>query len=166
METKSLGHAKYFLLLVDDASRMAFVYFLKEKNQVLMFFKEFQNMVEKQTGNRIKNLRTDNGGEFCSQQMEDYLKSKGIIHQKTNPYTPEQNGLCERFNRTVVERARCLLFEAELNKSFWAEAVNTAVYLKNRSPASGLGEMTPFQKWTGIKLDLSHVALHAPDGKR
>jgi transposase InsO family protein len=146
METKSIGQAKYFLLFVDDASRMSFVYFLKEKNQALQRFKEFRGMVENQTESKIKTLRTDNGGEFCSQQMESYLKAAGITHQKTNPYTPEQNGLCERFNRTIVERAKCLLFEAELDKSFWAEAVNTAVYLKNRSPASGLGQMTPFER--------------------
>jgi hypothetical protein len=118
-------------------------------------------------------LRTDNGGEFCSQQMESYLKAAGITHQKSNPYTPEQNGLCERFNRTIVERAKCLLFEAELDKSFWAEAVNTAVYLKNRSPASGLGQMTPFERWTGRKPDVSHVRVfgspamaHIPKNKR
>jgi transposase InsO family protein len=173
METKSIGQAKYFLLFVDDASRMSFVYFLKEKNQALQRFKEFRGMVENQTESKIKTLRTDNGGEFCSQQMESYLKAAGITHQKTNPYTPEQNGLCERFNRTIVERAKCLLFEAELDKSFWAEAVNTAVYLKNRSPASGLGQMTPFERWSGRKPDVSHVRVfgspamvHIPKNKR
>ncbi|CAK1592203.1 unnamed protein product [Parnassius mnemosyne] len=97
----------------------------------------------------------------------------GIIHQKTNPYTPEQNGVSERFNRTIVERARCLLFEAKLDKSFWAEAVNTVVYLKNRSPASGLDQKTPIEIWTGHKPDLSHVRIfgspvmtHVPKNKR
>lgn len=173
MESKSLGGARYFLLFVDDASRMSFVYFLKEKNQALKYFKEYQSLVEKQTGNKIKVLRTDNGGEFCSQEMENYLKTEGIVHQKTNPYTPEQNGLCERFNRTIVERAKCLLFEAKLEKKFWAEAVNSAVYLKNRTPASGLGDITPFEKWTCRKPDLSHVRVfgspvmvHIPKNKR
>lgn len=91
--------------------------------------------------------------------MENFLKQVGIVHQKTNPHTPEQNGLSERFNRTVVERARCLLFEEDLDKSFWAEAVNTAVYLINRTPAASLGMMTPFEKWTGRKPDLSHVRI-------
>lgn len=173
MEVRSIGQARYFLLFVDDASRMAFVYFLKEKNQALRYFKEFQSMVENQKGTKIKTLRTDNGGEFCSDMMENYLKETGIIHQKTNPYTPEQNGLSERFNRTIVERARCLLFDAKLEKSFWAEAVNTAVYLKNRSPASGLGHKTPIEIWTGRKPDLSHIKLfgspvmmHVPKNKR
>ncbi|CAG9132679.1 unnamed protein product [Plutella xylostella] len=95
-----------------------------------------------------------------------------IIHQKTNPYTPEQNGLSERNNRTIVERARCLLFEAELDKKFWAEAANTAVYLKNRSIASGI-EKTPYEMWFSRKPDLQHlrvfgstVMVHIPKEKR
>ncbi|GBP61401.1 Retrovirus-related Pol polyprotein from transposon TNT 1-94 [Eumeta japonica] len=173
MEVRSVGQARYFLLFVDDASRMAFVYFLKEKNQVLQHFKEFHSMVRNQKGTKIKTLRTDNGGEFCSDMMEKYLKESGIIHQKTNPYTPEQNGLCERFNRTIVERARCLLFDAKMEKELWAEAVNTAVYLKNRSPAPGLGQITPIEMWTGCKPDLGHIRvfgspamMHVPKAKR
>lgn len=173
METRSIGQARYFLLFIDDFSKMAFVYFLKEKNQVFQKFKEFKVMVENQTGCNIKTFRTDNGGEYCSQQMESYLKAAGIIHQKTNPYTPEQNGLSERFNRTIVERARCLLFEGKLKKKFWAEAVNVAVYLKNRSPASGLEQMTPLERWTGKKPNLNHVRVfgstamvHIPKNKR
>lgn len=163
METKSIGQAKYFLLFIDDASRMTYVYFLKEKNQVFQHFKEFRVLVENQTGNKIKVLRTDNGGEFCSREMENYLKQTGIIHQKTNPHTPQQNGVSERFNRTVVERARCLMFESDLDKSFWGEAVNTAVYLMNRTPVASLGMMTPFEKWTGRKPDLSHVRIFGSD---
>ncbi|CAH2088581.1 unnamed protein product [Euphydryas editha] len=87
------------------------------------------------------------------------LESSGLVHQKTNSHTPEQNGLCERLNRTIVERARCLLFDAKLAKSLWAEAVNTAVYLRNRSPASGLSQMTPYERRTGKKPDLEHVRI-------
>lgn len=172
MEQVSLGQARYFLLFVEDYSRMAFVYFLKAKNQALKYFKEFKVLVETQTGKKLKTLRTDNGGEFCSAEFEDYLKKNGIVHQTTNPYTPEQNGLCERLNRTVVERARCLLFEANLEKRFWAEAINTAVYLRNRTLASGL-QKTPYELWSGKKPDLSHVRIfgspamvHIPKIKR
>lgn len=160
MENKSLGQARYFLLLVDDYSRMAFVYFLKSKDETFSYFKQFKNLVENQTSTKIKILRTDNGGEFCSAQMENYLKQTGIIHQKTNPYTPQQNGLCERYNRSVVEKAKCLLFDAKFDKALWAEAVQTAVYLKNRSPAAGLQRCTPFELWTGKKPDVSHVRVY------
>ncbi|CAG4955863.1 unnamed protein product [Colias eurytheme] len=160
MENKSLGQARYFLLLVDDYSRMAFVYFLKCKDETFSYFKQFKSLVENQKSTKIKILRTDNGGEFCSAQMENYLRQTGIIHQKTNPYTPQQNGLCERYNRSIVEKAKCLLFDAKFDKILWAEAVQTAVYLKNRSPAAGLQHHTPFELWTGKKPDVSHVRVY------
>lgn len=159
METKSIGLSRYFLLFVDDYSRMSFVYFMKHKNEVFKNFKEFKAMVEKQKNANIKILRTDNGGEFCSKVMEDFLKSFGILHQKTNPYTPEQNGMSERNNRTIVEKAKCLLFDAKLDKRFWAEAVSTAVYLKNRSIASGLNDKTPYEMWHEKKPILSHIRI-------
>jgi len=151
MEVKSIGGSRYFVIFEDDYSRMTFVYLIKTKDLVLECFKDFKNMVENQQNLRIKALRTDNGGEFCSQDFENLLTKAGIIHQKTNPYTPEQNGISEWMNRTIVEKARYLLFDAELEKRFWAEAVNTAVYLRNRSIASGLNDKTPFEIWTGRK---------------
>lgn len=158
METISEGKSRYFLLFVDDYSRMAFVYFLKAKNEALKYFKIYKALVEKQTEKSIKILRTDNGGEFCSTEFESFLNKEGIVHQKTNPHTPEQNGLCERLNRTVVERARCLLFDAKMEKKFWAEAVNTAVYLRNRTLASGL-QKTPYELWSGRKPNLEHIRV-------
>ncbi|KAJ0169549.1 hypothetical protein K1T71_014734 [Dendrolimus kikuchii] len=121
----------------------------------------------------IKTFRSDNGTEFCSKEMEIFLKQSGIVHQRTNPYSPEQNRMCERFNRTIVEKARCLLFDAKLDKNFWAEAVHTAVYLKNRSLATGLPQRTPYEVWMGRKSDVSHIRLfgskvmvHIPKIKR
>lgn len=172
MEVKSIGGARYFLLFIDDFSRMVFIYFLKAKSEALSYFKEFKSIVENQQNKKIKILRTDNGREYCSNDFEDFLKSGGIVHQKTNNYTPEQNGLSERSNRTIVERARCLLFEAELEKKFWAEAANTAVYLRNRCTASGI-DTTPYEMWTGRKPNLqnirifgSPVMVHVPKEKR
>lgn len=172
METKSIGGARYFLLFIDDYTRMTFIYFLKAKSEVLSYFKEFKSMAENFQNKKIKMLRTDNGQEYCNNDFENFLKKHGIIHQKTNPYTPEQNGLSERSNRTIVEKARCLLFEANLEKKFWAEATNTAVYLKNRSIASGI-EKTPYEAWTGKIPNLEHIRIfgspvmaHIPKEKR
>lgn len=159
METKSIGGAQYFVLFIDDHSRMTFIYFLKHKNEVFNIFKNFKAMAENQQNKKIKVLRTDNGGEFCSSEIENYLQKEGIIHHKTTAYTPEQNGVCERANRTIVEKARCLLFDAKLEKKFWAEAANTAVYLKNRSVTSRLGSKTPYEVWYQKKPDLSHIRL-------
>ncbi|CAG4970927.1 unnamed protein product [Colias eurytheme] len=173
MENLSIGGSRYYVLFVDDFSKMAFVYFMKAKSEVFKYFVEFQSMVEKQKDRKIKILRTDNGGEFCGQEFEKYLKKQGIVHQRTNAYTPEQNGLCERMNRSIVEKARCLIFDADLDKKFWSEAVNTSVYLRNRSVVTGLNNRTPYEVWTGQKPNLSHlrifgskVMVHVPKQRR
>ncbi|CAG4939045.1 unnamed protein product [Colias eurytheme] len=173
MENLSIGGSRYYVLFVDDFSKMAFVYFMKAKSEVFKYFVEFQSMVEKQKDRKIKILRTDNGGEFCGQEFEKYLKKQGIVHQRTNAYTPEQNGLCERMNRSIVEKARCLIFDADLDKKFWSEAVNTSVYLRNRSVVTGLNNRTPYEVWSGQKPNLSHlrifgskVMVHVPKQKR
>lgn len=173
MESLSIGGSRYYVLFIDDYSRMAFIYFMKNKNEVFRIFKEFQFMVEKQKERKIKVLRTDNGGEFCSHDFEKYLKQQGIIHQKTNAYTPQQNGLSERMNRSLVEKARCLMFDAGLPKKFWAEAVNTSLYLRNRSVVAGLNNRSPYEVWTQKKPNLSHIRIfgskvmtHVPKEKR
>lgn len=159
MEEMSIGGSKYFLILEDDYTRMCFVYFLKSKDEVFKCFQEFKQMVENQKGKKIKIFRTDNGGEFCSNNFEIFLKNCGIIHQTTNPYTPQQNGLSERMNRTIVERARCLLYDAKAHKKLWAEAVNTAVYIRNRCIAAGLENKTPYEMWHGRKPNLGHMKI-------
>ena len=157
MSKTSLGKTRYFLTFIDDKSRMTFVYFLRSKDEVFTKFKEFKSLVENQTGKRIKTLRSDNGGEYTSHNFQRYLKAQGILHQKTAPYTPEQNGVAERANRTIVEKARCMLQEYGMNHEFWAEAVNTAVYLKNRSPTQALSNSTPFEAWSGKKPNVAHL---------
>lgn len=159
MEHTSIGGSRYFLLFIDDHSRMTFVYFLRNKNEALKYFKQFKAEVENQTKNKVKILRSDNGLEYCNKEFDMFLNKSGILHQKTNPYTPEQNGLSERFNRTIVEKARCMLFDANLGKQFWAEATSTAVYLQNRTVAASLGYKTPYEIWNGTKPDISHVRI-------
>ncbi|XP_062541494.1 uncharacterized protein LOC134209531 [Armigeres subalbatus] len=132
MEKPSLGGNKYFVTFIDDASRMTFVYFLKSKKDVFEAFKEFKTYSETQTGRKLKCLRTDNGGEYVGKHVVEFLKTHGIRHETTVPHNPEQNGLAERMNRTIQERARCLLFEGKMDKRFWAEAASTAVYLINQ----------------------------------
>lgn len=170
MEVASIGGSRYYLLLVDDYSRMAYIYFLKQKSQALDCFKEFKAKVENELDKKIKTIRSDNGLEFCNKEFDNFLKVNGIVHQRTNPYTAEQNGLCERQNRTVVEKARCLLYDSGLGTEFWAEACNCAVYLRNRTVASGVDGKTPFEMWTGTQPDLSlfgsTVMVHIPKQKR
>ena len=158
MEVDSIAGSKYFVTFIDDYSRQVFVYFLSFKSEVFEAFKSFEAMVTRQTGRNIKVLRTDNGGEYVNNRMKRYLSSSGIIHQTTVPYSPQQNGIAERANRTIVEKARCMLFEAKLSKKLWAEAVLTATYLMNRSPHQAL-TLTPIELWSGKKPDLSHLRV-------
>lgn len=141
-------------------------------SEVFDRFKEFHSKVERQTGRKMKCLRTDGGMEYKLKEVQNYLKKRGIVHQTTVPYNPEQNGLAERMNRTLVERAKSMMFDAKLHKKFWAEAINTASYLVNRSIASGTGKM-PEEVWTGAAVDLSNLRIfgtpamtHIPKEKR
>lgn len=106
----------------------------------------------------MKILRTDNGKKFTSNKLQVLLRRLGIRHQTTVDYTPEQNGLAVRGNRTIVERARCMLSEAKLPKALWMEATAKAVYLANRSPTKG-HDKTPGEVWTGHKQDLAHICV-------
>lgn len=116
LEVNSLGGARYFLTLIDDYSHKVFIYMLKTKDEVTECFKDFKNFVENQTERKIKILRSDNGGEYLSTSLMSYLKKAGIQHQLTAAYTPEQNGIAERMNRTIIEKVRCMLFDSNLTK--------------------------------------------------
>ena len=155
MSTQSLGGCEYFLTLIDDKTRYTWVYILKRKDQVFKQFLEWKALAENSTGQKLKVLRSDNGGEYTSKEFESYLRQEGIRHELTTPKCPEQNGVAERMNRTIVETARCMLAEAKLPRSFWAEAVSTAVYLRNRSPTSAVKGMTPYQSLTGEKPEVN-----------
>ena len=154
---KSLGGGQYFLTFTDDKSRYSWVFILRSKDQVFDRFQEWKAQVEKSSQKKIKTIRTDNGGEYTSTKFETYQKSEGIRHELTVPKTPEQNGVAERLNRTLVEMSRSMLIDAKLPKAFWAEAVSTAVYLKNRSPSKSLDNMTPYEAWHGSKPVASNL---------
>ena len=135
------------------------VYLLKHKDEVFDRFLECKAMVEKASGQKLKILRTDNGGEYTSNKFEEFLKSEGICHECTVPKTPEQNGVAERLNRTLAETVRAMLIDSKLPQKFWAEALLTAVYLKNQSPTKALEGMTPYEAWTKEKPHVEHLRV-------
>lgn len=159
MQHTSYGGSRYFLTFIDDYTRKVFVYFLKGKDEVLNYFKDFKRYVENQTDLKIKTLRTDNGREYINVEFSNFLRQTGIKHETTVVFTPEQNGVAERYNRTIVEKARCMIFDANLDLNFWAEAVNTAVYLINLSPTKVLKNVTPNEAWSGIKPNVKHLRI-------
>ena len=159
MGEKSVGGAEYFLTFLDHHTHYCWVYSLKRKDQTYSCFKEWKAEVENHTGQRLKTLRTDNGGEYTSGEFQAHLKDCGIRHELTIPKTPEQNGAAERLNRTLVEATRAMLLDSQLPQRFWAEAVSTAAYLRNRSPTSVLNSMTPHQAWFGQKPGVEHLRV-------
>ena len=158
-QVSSHGGARYFITFIDDYSRRVWFYVLKHKSEAFEKFKEWTALMETQTEKRLKRLRTDNGLEFCSSDFENFCKSKGIARHRTVRHTPQQNGLIERMNRTLIEKVRCMLFNTNMSKHFWAETVNTAAYLINRSPSSALGFKTPQEAWLGKPPNLSNLKV-------
>ena len=131
MATDSLGGKRYFVTFIDDYSCCCAVYFMKHRSEVLAKFKEFEALTTNDCGLKIAALRTDNGGEYISIEFKEYLKLRGIRHELTVPYTPEQNGVMERLNHALMEAARSMISHARLNSNYWGEAVGTAAYVRN-----------------------------------
>ncbi|GKA22722.1 retrovirus-related pol polyprotein from transposon TNT 1-94 [Tanacetum coccineum] len=155
----SLGGAKYFVSFIDDYSRRCWVYPIKKKSDVFEVFKVYKARVELDSGKKIKCLRTDNGGEYTGDEFDTFCRQEGIKRQFTTAYTPQQNGVAERMNRTLLERARAMLATASLGKSFWAEAVNTACYVINRSPSTAVKLKTPMEMWTEKSVNYSNLHI-------
>ncbi len=149
---------------------------MKQKSETFECFKKFHMYAEKHTGQKVKTvniiqrtkmnleqvkaLRTDNGGEYISNKFKEYLLLHGIEHQLTIAYTPQQNGVAERMNRTLLDLVRSMLHTAKVSKSLWAEALATAVYIRNRVTSRALPDnTTPYNRWMSKQPDLSHLRI-------
>ena len=122
---------------------------MKTKDEVFGIFLKWKAMIEIQSGRKIKCLRTDNGGEYKNDLFQKICEENGIVRHFTVKNTPQQNGVAERMNRTLLEKVRCMLSNAGLGKEFWAEAITYACHLINRLPSAAIGGKTPFEKWYG-----------------
>lgn len=122
---------------------MIFIYFLKSENQVAEVFKEFKALTENQSGKKTKRVRTDNGrGEYVNQHFANILMVAGIHPEIIVPHNPQQNCRAERANRIILDRARCLLFDAQLSKEFWAEAALMTCSISNCTHKKSLNDLT------------------------
>ena len=171
--TVGLMGEKYFLVLIDDFSKAGKVYTMKNKNEVCHWLVTYVNLVENLTGNRVKRLRCDNGKEFLNKDIFSFAKEKGICIEPCPPYVHELNGTAERYNRSVMDTARCLLADAKIHNRFWPEVVKTAAYLKNRTLANTFEKKTPYEIMMGRKPDISNLKLYGsrvfvrvPESKR
>ncbi|GKB47801.1 reverse transcriptase domain-containing protein [Tanacetum coccineum] len=129
---KSINHASYCLVITDDCTRFSWVFFLASKDETSGILQNFIRQIENQLSHRVKIIRSDNGTEFKNRDMLEFCGNKGIKQEYSNARTPQQNGVAERMNRTLIEAARTMLADSLLPTTFWAEAVSTACYIFNR----------------------------------
>jgi transposase InsO family protein len=143
MTVSSMNGYLYYVLFIDDHSWKTWIYFLKTKDGVLAIFQEFIAQVENLIGRRIMLLRSDNGGEYTSMDFSDFYIEAWIKRKYTIPYNPQQNGVSERKNRTIIEATKEMIHDHNLPMILWVEASMTAMYVQNKSPHQILGNMTP-----------------------
>jgi hypothetical protein len=156
---QSAGGAKYFMLCMDGASSYRKVYFISSKTAeiTLRIFKEFHVESERQTGRKLKRVRLDMGREWCNTLWDSYTKEHGIILDFTTPYAHQQNGRAERSMRTLLDMARSMLADAGLAQKYWADAVQTAAYIRNFVPPANDPAMVPAERWSQKRQDVSHL---------
>jgi transposase InsO family protein len=173
LSSPSISGCKYFLTFIDDFSRRTWVYFLKLKSEVFDEFLAYKALVEKQFGHQIQKLRADNGGKYVNNNFTSYCTTQGIQMQHVVPYTLQQNGVVERKNCTLKEIANFMIQSKGSSLKYWAEAINCANYLVNRTPTKALKKITPEEAWTKIKPYVNHFRVfgsiawdHIPNEKR
>ena len=172
MQEDSFRGYRYFVNFKDDFSKYRDVYFMKQKSEVAEKLKYFLAKV-KTAGHTVKELLTDGGGEFDNKEVRQITQQIGLNHRMSMPYTPEQNGAAERENRTLVEAARSMLQSTKLPNKLWAEAVNTAAYILNRTGPTKVAGKSPYELWTGKEPSVDHLKnfgtecfVHVPKQKR
>jgi hypothetical protein len=159
MQVASIKSHYYIVTFIDDYSRWASVYTLPDKASfsVTAAFEDYLLRVERLHGVNLKKIRTDGGTEFQG-TMRIYLNARGIQHEQTTRYSPESNGVAERYNRTILEMARPMLFASNLPLQLWSEAISTAAFIRNRLPHSKTG-VSPHFHWHGFKPSLSQLRV-------
>lgn len=150
---------RYVVTFTDEFTKLSVVQLIKTKNEVKTVLPEVIKLLETQSGLTVKGIRSDRGGEYLNEAVRSTLAQRGILHQTTAPYTPEQNGLAERINQTLMDRTRASLLDAELPRDMWGEALSTANYLRNRSLTANTPAGTPWQSFFGEPPDVSHLRV-------
>ncbi|WVZ51224.1 hypothetical protein U9M48_002386 [Paspalum notatum var. saurae] len=155
----SIGGNNYGFVIVDDFSRYTWVYFLEDKTEVAHVFSKFAKRTQNEFNTSVVKIRSDNGREFDNTNIEEYCDEVGIKHEFSATYTPQQNGVVERKNRTLITLARSMLDEYGTREKFWAKAINTACYASNRLFPHRLLDKTPYELLNGRKPNISYFRV-------
>ena len=159
VQTESLGGSRYFVLATDEYSGFKMIKFTSSKGQITSEVRKLINYAELHSGKTVKMILTDNGTEYVSRYLNTFLARKGTIHEVSTPYTPEQNGLAERANRTVIEGVRTVLAQSGLPHTLWCEAANMVVYAHNRLLSTRDKNRTRYELFYGKKPDVSNLKV-------
>lgn len=146
-------------MVIDDNTRYMWTMFLKKKSEALSNFKNLKEVVEKETGKKIGTFRTDRGGEFVSEEFNTFHDGFGIKGHLTAPYTPQQNGVVERRNRTMMEMARSILNHMHMPNYHWGEAIRHSTYLLNRVATRLIKKKTPYEGFQSKKPNIEHLRV-------
>lgn len=172
MPTATRTNCTYIITFIDDYSRKTWIYFLSTKSQTLTYFAQFKQLVETPE-RKIQKLRSDRGGEYLSNDFQSFCHKHGIHHQLTSGYSPQQNGVAKRKNRTLLEGIRSVASGTRLPRYLWDEVAKTVNYIQNRLPCRALNLLTPEEAFTGQKPNISHLKVvgclafcHVPKEKR
>nr|GEW15096.1 retrovirus-related Pol polyprotein from transposon TNT 1-94 [Tanacetum cinerariifolium] len=157
MRVESVNGKKYIFVIVDDYSRITWVKFLRSKDEAPDFIIKFLKMTQLRLKVPVRRIRIDNGTEFVNQTLHEYYEEVGISHETSDARSPQQNGVVERRNRTLIEAAHTMLIYAQASLFLWAEAVATACYTQNRSIIRLRHEKTPYELLYNKLLDLSFL---------
>ena len=174
METTVRRGYRYFVTFIDGYSHCLVVKLIKAKSEVPKLTKEHLERAKTETGKRANYFRSNGGSEYGSTSLQDYFKSKGVHHEMANPYTPQENGISERMNCTLIEMARAMLSDAGLPNAYWGDAILYATHILNCVPTRALdGDLTPHEAFTGNKPSVMHLRIfgckahvHVPDTKQ
>jgi len=150
------GGKRYFITFIDDSSSFCYVYLLKTKDEVIHYFKAYKAEVENQLERKIKRLRSDRGGEYFSNDFDDFCVEYGIIHDRTLPFSPQSNRITERKNHTLTELVNVMLNTEGLSKEWWGEAILTMCHVLSRVPTKNK-EITPFKEWEKKRINLLYL---------
>jgi transposase InsO family protein len=153
----SIGGWRYYISFIDDAKRYDSILFLVKKSDSTERIKGHVVKLKQKFGRAPKFMRVDNGAELVNGEVKKFAEQEGITIEMTAPYSPSQNGIAERFNRTILELVRAMLIAKGLPPFLWDEAARHATYLRNRAPTRALSGMTPYEAWHGKKPDISHL---------
>jgi len=145
------------MTIIDDYTRFSWVYFLHSKSETAELLKAFIIKVENQLELKVKILRSDNGTEFKNSNVDSFCAEKGIARQFSAPRTPQQNGVAERKNRTLIEAARSMIADAKIPITFLDEAIATACFVQNRTLLVQDKHKTPYELMFGRKPNISYL---------